>query len=77
MLADDDTDSTEYYAERAAIMEFDGGLPRHQAEFYAVVATCNYCRRRGLTPPLSEHFRMVMRYLRGDEGREPSERPPF
>lgn len=28
----DDTDHLEIYLERAAIMEHDGGLPRHEAE---------------------------------------------
>jgi hypothetical protein len=77
MRRDNDTPAREYFEERAAIMEFDGGLPRHRAEFFAVVATQRYCNRRGISPPRTAYFAMVARYLQGDEEIAPSEGPPF
>jgi len=39
----DTEQADEFYAERVAIMEFDGGMPRDQAEYLAAVATYRWC----------------------------------
>jgi hypothetical protein len=72
-----DTAACEYFDERAAIMEFDGGLPRYQAEFYAVVATRRYCERNNRTPPQTLYYSMIVRDLSPDEPLAPPERAPF
>lgn len=38
----------EWFEERAAIMQFDGGKPRYEAEFDAFALMLAYCRRIGL-----------------------------
>ncbi|WP_111935868.1 hypothetical protein [Paraburkholderia bryophila] len=77
MRADDDTDSREYLAERAAIMEIDGGLPRHQAEYYATIATRRFCDRTGRLPPQTAYYEIVTRFMRPREPREPGEARAF
>lgn len=59
----EDTDARELYEERAAIMEFDGGLPRHSAEFYACVAAWRYCERTGAVPPNLDSYRYLARHF--------------
>jgi hypothetical protein len=44
-------DPLEFFMERAAIIEFDGGSPRHEAEFRAAVLTVRFCDTRGLDKP--------------------------
>ena len=41
-----DDDAREFFEERAAIMEFDGGLPRSEAEIAAKALTEAYLQRR-------------------------------
>jgi hypothetical protein len=41
-------DRLEFYEERAAIMEFEGGMSRADAERGAAVLTNRYCDRKGL-----------------------------
>lgn len=66
--------ATEYLLERAAIMEFDGGLKRYDAEYFAIVATWRFCNRTGAAPPTSLNYKMISRGFTGDEPREPAER---
>jgi hypothetical protein len=42
-----DDDAREFYEERAAIIEFDGGYSRTEAEELAKVLTNGYMQRRG------------------------------
>jgi len=35
-----DEDAREFFEERAALIEFDGGMPRRHAERYALEQTC-------------------------------------
>jgi hypothetical protein len=52
-----DTDAaTEFYEERAAIMEYDGGFKRYDAEFHAVCLTLRYCGRTGAEVPTTGFF---------------------
>jgi hypothetical protein len=74
MTLDDDTDARELYTERAAIMEFDGGLPRHAAEYFACVAVWRYCERTQATPPRLDNYRMLYRHFTALTPREPSEK---
>ena len=54
---DDPTeDATEFYEERAAIMEHDGGIKRYNAQFYAEHLTRVYCRRKGKPLPKGPKF---------------------
>ncbi len=41
-----DDDAREFFEERAGIMEFDGGLPRAEAEQAAKALTESYLERR-------------------------------
>ena len=41
-----DDDAREFFEERAGIMEFDGGLPRTEAELAAKALTEAYLERR-------------------------------
>lgn len=45
-LATLDLDAREYFEERAAIIEYDGGRPRHEAEMIAQRLTRAYLQRR-------------------------------
>lgn len=73
-MPDDATNATEYLIERAAIMEFDGGLRRHEAEYFAIVATWKFCQRTGAQEPTAINYKYLSRGLTGDEPREPGER---
>ncbi|QQC65846.1 hypothetical protein [Paraburkholderia ginsengisoli] len=66
--------ATEYLLERAAIMEFDGGLKRYEAEYFAIVATWRFCYRTGAREPESLNYKYHSRGFTGDEPREPGER---
>jgi hypothetical protein len=74
METDDDTDARELYAERAAIMEYDGGLSRHAAEYFACVAVWRYCERTQAAPPRLDNYRILYRHFTASTPREPSER---
>lgn len=71
MSQKDDTDSREFYEERVAIMEFDGGLPRRLAQYYAVIATARHVERTGCTPPRDPYYEITARYLTGNEPIDP------
>lgn len=73
-LDDDTSNATEYLIERAAIMEFDGGLKRFDADYYAAVATWRFCQRTGAREPNSINYKYVSRGFTGDEPREPGEK---
>ncbi|HDR9512069.1 hypothetical protein C5615_30200 [Burkholderia cepacia] len=56
MPRDDDANVLEFFDERAAIMTFDGGLPRHDADFCAMVRTRLYFDPRGISMPTGGYF---------------------
>lgn len=41
----------EFFEERAAILEFDAGHTRRDAELLAVVLTRRFCKERGIAMP--------------------------
>lgn len=73
-MNDGDTDARELYDERAAIMEYDGGLPRYDAEFYACVAAWRYCQMTGVEPPALGYYHVLHRHFTADMPREPGEK---
>jgi hypothetical protein len=73
-MESDDTDARELYAERAAIMEYEAGLPRHAAEYFACVAVWRYCEGTGAAPPRQDDYRLLHRHFTPETPREPSER---
>ncbi|UKD15476.1 hypothetical protein L3V59_21240 [Burkholderia aenigmatica] len=46
----------EFFNERAAIMTFDGGISRHDADFRAMVRTRLYFDARGIGMPMGGYF---------------------
>ncbi|CAD6548567.1 hypothetical protein LMG28727_04852 [Paraburkholderia kirstenboschensis] len=70
-MEDDAENVTECLRERAAIMEIDDGLKRHDAEYYAVVATWRFCQRTGVKEPTALNYRFHSREFTDDEAREP------
>jgi hypothetical protein len=52
----DDEDVLEFFNERAAIMQFDAGRPRYDAEFYAIACTRLYFDPRGVGMPWASCF---------------------
>ena len=56
-------DATEFYEERAAIIQYDGGRKRHDAEYSAEHLTRKYCERKG--KPLPTHKACFRIYDRG------------
>ncbi|MDN7428860.1 hypothetical protein [Burkholderia sp. AU45388] len=56
MPSDDDANVLEFFDERAAIMTFDGGLPRYDAYFRAMVRTRMYFEPRGIPMPSGSYF---------------------
>lgn len=70
---DDLTDSEEYRAERAAIMEYDGGIPRYDAMWFASVATRDYCTRTGSPEPRDAEYRLHARMMKRDAPRYPGD----
>jgi hypothetical protein len=73
-MPDEAENATEYLLERAAIMEIDGGLKRHEAEYFAIVATWRFCDRTGAVQPTALNYKMISWGFTGDEPREPGER---
>ncbi|WP_320535264.1 hypothetical protein [Robbsia andropogonis] len=57
----------EFYAERMAIIEFDGCMPRHEAEHWASVATYRWCWRTGHPWPKDPSFRVRAGYFANGE----------
>ncbi|SOE81315.1 hypothetical protein SAMN05446927_4593 [Caballeronia arationis] len=60
-------DAAEFFLERAAIMEIDGGLSQADAEFYAAVATRRWCLQRGIPEPNLPRYLLVTRLSRISE----------
>ncbi|VBB13947.1 MULTISPECIES: hypothetical protein [Burkholderia cepacia complex] len=56
MKRDDDANVWEFFNERAAIMTFDAGIPRHDADFRAMVRTRLYFEPRGIAMPMGGYF---------------------
>lgn len=56
MPSDDEANVLEFFDERAAIMTFDGGLPRYDADFRAMVRTRMYFEPRGIPMPSGSYF---------------------
>ncbi|MDR5813836.1 hypothetical protein QCE62_09585 [Caballeronia sp. LZ033] len=56
----DCSDADEFLLERMAIMEYDGGLKRYDAEMHAVAATLRYCERTGATEPQDGRYRVYL-----------------
>ncbi|MBR7895680.1 hypothetical protein [Burkholderia multivorans] len=52
----DDEDVWEFFNERAAIMEFDAGRRRYDAEYYAIARTRLYFDPRGIGMPATSCF---------------------
>ncbi|SEI14947.1 hypothetical protein [Paraburkholderia hospita] len=44
----DESDAMEFWEERAAIMQFDGGRSQPDAEYYAAVLMRRYAERHGI-----------------------------
>ena len=53
-LPHDDEDLIEAYEERAAIMEYEGGMPRLEAEFFSVAAVTHTNQPTNQSPELHE-----------------------
>ncbi|VWC77434.1 hypothetical protein BLA18628_00975 [Burkholderia aenigmatica] len=56
MQRDDDANVWEFFNERAAIMTFDAGIPRHDADFQAMVRTRLYFDPPGIAMPAGGYF---------------------
>ncbi|AXF23479.1 hypothetical protein CUJ89_23990 [Burkholderia pyrrocinia] len=56
MQRDDDENVLEFFEERAAIMTFDGGIRRYDADFRAMVRTRLYFEPRGIAMPTGGYF---------------------
>lgn len=54
-------DALEFFEERAAILQFEAGRSRAEAEILAMVLTCRYCQRRGIDLPTEPKFRALLR----------------
>lgn len=49
-------DALEFFLERTAILQYEGGLDRADADYGAVALTRVYCERRGLSEPTHPYF---------------------
>ncbi|KWI47851.1 hypothetical protein WT72_30495 [Burkholderia pseudomultivorans] len=56
MQRDDDENVLEFFEERAAIMTFDGGMPRSDADYRAMVRARLYFEPRGIAMPADGYF---------------------
>lgn len=54
--------ATEFYEERMAIMHFDGGIDRVDAQYYAMVLTCEYCKKHQLPVPDLQYFKAFVNH---------------
>jgi len=71
-------DSLEYLEERAAILQFEAGLSRPDADYFAVVLMRRYCARRGLDEPKGHWSSAMPRGEWSDvEGRVVYRREPY
>jgi hypothetical protein len=70
----DDTEVREFYQDGAAITEYDGGLLRYDAEFYAWIAVWRYCHRTNAAPPTLGYCCVLERHFTTETPREPGEK---
>ncbi len=56
----------EFFMERCAIREVDGGLKRFLAEGLAAVETQRYCRKHGVSEPMDTRYRLLVKAYEGD-----------
>jgi len=54
-------------------MQYDGGVLRYDAEFYACVAAWRCCQRTGAEPPRFGYYRVMERHFTTETPREPGE----
>lgn len=73
-MSDEDTDARELFGECVAITEYDGGLPRHNAEVYACVAAWRCYERTGAEQPALGLYSALHRPITVDGPREPGKR---
>jgi len=57
------SDAEEFFQERAAILQFDAGMVRHTADYYATARTYDYCQRTGSPEPLDSYYRTLVGYF--------------
>lgn len=55
----DDFAAYEFFLERTAIREIEGGLKRFLAEGLAAVETRRYCQRHGISEPMDARYRLL------------------
>jgi hypothetical protein len=71
-------DPLEFFEERAAILQFEAGRSRPDAEFYAVVLMRRYCARMGIDEPEDHWMRSLPRAeWSDDEGKPVYERESY
>ncbi|KWF99064.1 hypothetical protein [Burkholderia cepacia] len=70
----DDADAVEFFLERMAIREVDGGMKRYEAEEWAMVDTRRYCQRTGIPEPRDGRYRVFVQLL--DKGWRPRLQEP-
>ncbi|SEC00870.1 hypothetical protein SAMN02787142_0712 [Burkholderia sp. WP9] len=56
----DDFAAYEFFLERTAIREIEGGLKRFLAEGLAAVDTHRYCMRHGIAEPMDTRYRLLL-----------------
>ena len=61
----------EFFAERAAIMQYEGGLSRPDSEYFAVVLMRRYCERKGIDEPSDHWMKSLPRAEWSDEEGKP------
>lgn len=59
----DDANAVEFFLERMAIREIDGGIQRYQAEEWAMVDTRHYCQRTGIPEPRDGRYRVFVQLM--------------
>lgn len=72
---DDGSNAEEFWAERIAIMQFDGGMKGMDAEHFAAIRTKRWCKQTGHAEPRGTRWFLFSKRLTGDEPIEPSRDP--
>ncbi|MGF6508651.1 hypothetical protein OKW26_004477 [Paraburkholderia sp. 32] len=57
----DESDPMEFYLERAEIIKIDGGRPRPDTNYAAIILTRLYCDRHVVVCPDTPDFRLLSR----------------
>jgi hypothetical protein len=65
------SDPLEFYAERAAILQYEAGLSQPDAEYYAVVLMRRYCERKGIDEPNDHWMKALPRAEWSDDEGKP------